>query len=259
MEQGGRNGHLEISNDDDQLDQMEVLETSEWNQQNQRGGDGGGWKRYLWPASLVLSLGILLSVWAVSLSQHNTKWGHDNTATDRVNDSVDGGGGNNDTSATEFFHCTESFECLTDRIGHFQWIQQGEALCNDRHRFGVTTSGELIKETCGGVSANTNRTSHILMFNPEAHGFRMTDHGHFQLVLSTHGRPNIDNSSNLLQDAAPTISIEPTGQCLSQPELECPYLHLRKSGDLVLNSINTDGSWSDRKVRKIFPDLFDDE
>jgi hypothetical protein len=263
MEQSGRNGHLEISNDDDQLDQMAVMGTSEWNQQQQLGdSDSSGRKGFLRLVSFVVLSGILLALWVISLSQHTKTGENGNTAApatdsaDGVDDHDDGGGGNNDASASIFLTCSGSFECLTDRIGHFQWIQQGQALCNDRRRFGLTTRGELVKETCG--DALTNLTTDVLMSNSNAQGFRMTDHGHFQLVLSTEGAPYADNISNLLQDAAPSIRIEPTGQCLSQPKLECPYLHLRKSGDLVLNSINTDGSWSDRKVSKIFPDLFDD-
>jgi hypothetical protein len=149
----------------------------------------------------------------------------------------------------------ESFDCLTDRIGHFKWIERGQALCNDNQFFGLTLSGELIKATtsCGNTTERVVLHDDLL-----AEAFQMTDHGHFMLVkdLVTIKEKNSTTPSKILWEAEPTIKINPTGICLSQLQIECPYLHLRKSGDLVLNSINEDGSWSDRKVSVIFPDLF---
>jgi len=33
-------------------------------------------------------------------------------------------------------------------------------------------------------------------------------------------------------------------------------MHLHKSGDMVFNSINKDGTWSDRKIQVCFDNLF---
>jgi hypothetical protein len=250
--------HLEISDED--FEEMDVLEasTTEW-QSHASSSHYCRWKKTLIPALVMVLAVVLLVVWGSSLTQSLQKLSDGNHG---ASTSVDGGGSGNgeneDTdsipSVTEALDCTENFECLTDRIGHFQWIQRGQALCNDPHRFGLTQAGVLIKEVCGDF--DTNRTTAILFSHPDAKGFQMTGHGHFQLVASIDVAPDVVKNENILEEAEPNVPIEPTGQCLSRPVLECPYLHLHKSGDLVLNSINSDGSWSDRKVRKVFPDLF---
>lgn len=224
------------------------------------------WKRKLLvPAVLMALAGILVVVWGSSLfqSQQQQQQKQSLKGGDAIDESDAVGtvtnAENEDITAptpnTAPLDCTETFGCLSDRIGHFEWIKQGEALCNDRHRFGLTKSGVLIKEVCGeDGDGGSSRTTIPLLSHPNAKGFRMTDHGHFQLVASIDMAP--DAAIDFLQEAIPTVPIAPTGQCLSRPVLECPYLHLHQSGDLVLNYINTDGTWADRKARKIFPDIF---
>ena len=170
--------------------------------------------------------------------------------------------GNNESDA-----CTP-FECIDlgiGRYGHFQWIKRGQALCNDVHRFGLTMSGELVKSSfdatgstvnsCDDGSESSSSSRVVLHQDPTAEAFQMTDRGHFVLVkdFETNGI-----GATVVWEAIPNIDIEPSpGLCLSNPPLQCPYLHLRRSSDIVLNSINSiDGSWSDRKVSKLFPDLF---
>ena len=170
--------------------------------------------------------------------------------------------GNNESDA-----CTP-FECIDlgiGRYGHFQWIKRGQALCNDVHRFGLTMSGELVKSSfdatgstvnsCDDGSESSSSSRVVLHQDPTAEAFQMTDRGHFVLVkdFETNGI-----GATVVWEAFPNIDIEPSpGLCLSNPPLQCPYLHLRRSSDIVLNSINSiDGSWSDRKVSKLFPDLF---
>ena len=66
-----------------------------------------------------------------------------------------------------------------------------------------------------------------------------------------------DNSDEVLwQMGSNQGPITPTAQCLSDPVMACPYLHLRKrGGNLVLNWIDANG-WNARKVHKIYPGLF---
>lgn len=258
--------HLEISDREEENpldDEMDVMEEEEINdfQYHHRSSSRRCWKKkLLLPAILVALAGILVVVWGSSLfqsqqQQQSLKVGDAKSESDGTGEETNSEGDDfiASTPNTAPLDCTENFGCLSDRIGHFQWVQQGEALCNNQHRFGLTKAGVLIKEVCGEDGVST-RTTIPLLSHPSAKGFRMTDHGHFQLVASIDVAP--DAPMEVLQEAIPTVSIVPTGQCLSRPVLECPYLHLHKSGDLVLNYINTDGSWSDRKASKIFPDIF---
>ena len=190
---------------------------------------------------------------------------HSPTVVD-INNSTDTGTqlpqtGNNDSDT-----CTP-FECIDlgiGRYGHFQWIKRGQALCNDVHRFGLTMSGELVKSSfnattipgssCDDGSESSSSSRVVLHQDLTAEAFQMTDQGHFVLVKDL----ETDGIGTVVWEAVPNIDIEPSpGFCISNPPLQCPYLHLRRSSDIVLNSINSiDGSWSDRKVSKIFPDLF---
>ncbi|KAG7365448.1 hypothetical protein IV203_038652 [Nitzschia inconspicua] len=232
----------------DDFNEMEILEATE-HSRSSSSTSASRWLRWLVPTAAAIVAAILLSTWGASLAKskqslNNDGAGPGNTANDAS------------MSSASSWDCTAAFECLTDRIGHFDWIKQGQALCNDEHRFGLTKSGILIMESCGNSETGTNRTTVTLMSHLDAKGFRMTDHGNFQLVASVDVAADVTNDDNILEDAIPIVPIEPTGRCLNRPVMECPYLHLHKSGDLVLNSVNSDGSWSDRKASKVFPDLF---
>lgn len=275
--------NLELS----ELSEMDVCEAAEWQddedgRRHQYGTDRGARclsgrfrrRRPVVPL-VVFTIGaaVLLVVWATSASQNrkerpdSSSLGGDEKVTggvSTIDPSSPTGTGSPEAAvqSSNLLNCTHIFTCQTDRMGYFQWMHRGQALCNDVHRFGLTLDGALIKEVCGGDfgsgegngdSDGTSAQTFVLLHqDPSAEAFQMTDHGHFQLVSSTLE----GGESSVLWEAIPTIQIEPTPVCLSQPKLDCPYLHLHKSGDLVLNSIQSDGSWSDRKARKVFPDLF---
>ena len=130
--------------------------------------------------------------------------------------------------------------CQTDRLGHLTPLFAGHALCNAQYRFGLTKDGDLVWQDC-----DLNETKHIHN-DASSVSFQMTSNGTLQLLSTT---------QVVVWEKVPTLWIGYTKHCLSRPLLDCPYLHLHKSGDLVLNSIS-DGTWRDRKIQKCFDDLF---
>mmetsp|Transcript_28172 Transcript_28172/g.46669 ORF Transcript_28172/g.46669 Transcript_28172/m.46669 type:complete len:247 (-) Transcript_28172:107-847(-) len=130
-----------------------------------------------------------------------------------------------------------------DRLGHNVRLNAGQAICNDDYQFGITSEGALVWQDCSSSLPPVV----VLHQDPTATWFQMTDTATFQLL---------DDSNQVLWEATSKQEVHFTPKCLSNPQLDCPYLHLHKSGDVVLNYIDGNGSWNDRKVRRSFPDLF---
>lgn len=137
----------------------------------------------------------------------------------------------------------EHFEvCETDRMGHEVPLMAGHALCNHEFRFGVTSHGSFQWHDCA------QQVTRVIYRNSSISSFSMSSAGVFQLM---------DQNNQIIWQKAPKMKISYTKQCLHQPLLDCPYLHLHRDGVLVLNSINNStGQWSDRNVEKAFENLF---
>jgi hypothetical protein len=85
----------------------------------------------------------------------------------------------------------------------------------------------------------------------------MLDDGTFQLVDGDSDEDNEDKVI-VLWEKAPNRDIHYSSECLSNPVLDCPYVHLHKSGDIVLNSINEDtGKWMDLNAKRAYDPFFD--
>lgn len=129
-------------------------------------------------------------------------------------------------------------------MGHWTHLPAGSALCNAQYRFGITQEGVFQWHNC---ETDENRIIYDAPAENTTLGyFQMTDVGAIEIY---------DDADSIIFQKDPTLTISPTKQCLSSPKLDCPYLHLHKSGDVVLNSIGENG-WSDRKIQKCFDNLW---
>lgn len=138
-------------------------------------------------------------------------------------------------------NCRDLYDCQTDRFGHEMPLYAGQAICNEQFRFGLTKEGIFQWNDC---DMNEKK---IIVVHPDAHAFVMAETGSLRLE---------NDKQEILWQKDPTLEIIPTRECLHHPLLDCPYLHLHKSGDVVLNSITRDGQWKDRKIQHCFDELF---
>ena len=141
------------------------------------------------------------------------------------------------------FCVQEHFEgCQTDRMGHETPLMAGQALCNHQYRFGVSKSGIFQWYDCA------LEKTRIIHRNRTISYFSMSSAGVFQLL---------NDKDQVIWQKAPKMKITVYKECLHNPLLDCPYLHLHRDGVLVLNSVdNTTGQWSDRNAEKAFENLF---
>jgi hypothetical protein len=156
--------------------------------------------------------------------------------------------------------CEDYYDCQTDRMGHEQPLYPGQALCNDRYRFGLTREGVFQWQECleGSNNAITqvfyNGTITPSSSNQQRLHFVMRTDATFQIVLSsgTEGEESV-----VWEDKTTCGVVHVYKQCLSRPLLDCPYLHLHKSGDIVLNWIDDNGHWNDRNSKKCYKQLME--
>ena len=233
------------------------------------------WKRLLVGSCVVLVL-ILVIVAVKKPSQQNqtqqSASGGGSTTTDNPffqNSDNDDTNENTPTTSTKFLLCDESIQCETDRWGHNQKLKLGHSMCNDQWRFGVgiyesvdggnketgtkhSIQGALLWQDCQQdlllVLQEVNMTTVPKSSNDLA--FYMTDTAVFQLL---------DGTDQVLWELSSTksSSIVPSQRCLTNPKMDCPYLHIRKNGgNIVLNWISNKNGWDARKVHKVYPGLF---
>jgi hypothetical protein len=175
--------------------------------------------------------------------------GSQQSTTDGDNGKVDEDSGTSSSGSA----CDNLYECQTDRMGHETPLYAGQALCNDNFRFGVTPDGTFQWHDCSAEVAkvvfdpnnnNLNTTTDIVAVSY----FSMSPQGTLRLM---------DDQDQIIWAKESTVTITYTNECLHRPLLDCPYLHLHKSGDVVLNSINAQtGLWSARKLERAFDDLY---
>jgi hypothetical protein len=135
------------------------------------------------------------------------------------------------------------YDCQTDRLGHKHPIYVGQALCNAQYRFGLTSEG--VFQWQDFISDET----HVLYSGGEGKVdyFEITETGVLQLF---------SRDEDLVWEKESNRDIHATKECLHNPLLDCPYLHLHKSGDVVLNWIDDEGKWLARNIKRCYKDLF---
>jgi hypothetical protein len=135
------------------------------------------------------------------------------------------------------------YDCQTDRLGHKRSIYVGQALCNAQYRFGLTSEG--VFQWQDFVSDET----HVLYSGDygKVEYFEITETGILQLFSS---------DEDVVWEKESNRNIHASKECLHNPLLDCPYLHLHKSGDVVLNWIDDEGKWLARNIKRCYKDLF---
>mmetsp|Transcript_21077 Transcript_21077/g.60146 ORF Transcript_21077/g.60146 Transcript_21077/m.60146 type:complete len:151 (+) Transcript_21077:527-979(+) len=144
----------------------------------------------------------------------------------------------------------------------------GQALCNDDNRFGLTKDGVFLLHECGTDDAPAvafNYTQYMLevddsdsnkqQYTPDLLYWIIQPNATFQ-VGQFHSESR-KRSTILWQRDTIRENMQITKQCLHSPKLDCPYLHLHKAGNVVLNWIDAKTHrWMDRKIERCFTDLF---
>lgn len=150
-------------------------------------------------------------------------------------------------STLQSSYCAATHNCLTDRLGNNRFpIQQGQGLCNHQFYFGWSTDGSLIWRDC-------QRDETKVIFDGSS--FSLVGNNHSFLLLED-ASFNIYKKDQLIWTKHSLRRIKLHPKCLGKPELDCPYLHLHKNGDLVLNSIE-EHKWKARLSQDAFFDLFE--
>ena len=181
--------------------------------------------------------------------------------------------------------CTGVYDCQDehpDRLGHFARLYAGNAVCNDLYRFGLTQSGVFQFEDCstGQVQVFYDGSNDYPPPSSSASDvvggdrnwgdasplfFVMTDKATLQVVLDNDRQAqqhqsgvadkvgsdgNSSTTTVVWEKATHGCPVNPSPHCLSNPLLDCPYIHLHKSGDVVLNWISDDGPWLTSSMQK---------
>jgi hypothetical protein len=162
-------------------------------------------------------------------------------------DPSDSGAGDEKDTPSDLPYPSCDFECQDhhqDRIGHESHLLRGQALCSAQFRFGLSKDGGFFWKDC-----ETEETT-VFVTQTDASYWNMKDDGTFQLVNS--------DTDTVVWEKKPNRDIYPSPTCLHKPLLDCPYIHLHKNGDVVLNSINHDtGKWMDLNANRAYDNLFD--
>eukprot|EP00980_Cylindrotheca_fusiformis_P028818 scaffold22652_cov153-Cylindrotheca_fusiformis.AAC.1 len=160
--------------------------------------------------------------------------------------------GNPERDGDKYKSATCNYECLTDRLGNKKAILPGQALCNRQHRFGLSDTGDFLVHDCKSdekiVFWNASDSSSVSSSTVKSVRFEMKKDGLFQ----------IRRKEKVLAEFHPKRTISFSKKCLSHhPVMDCPYLHLRSSGMVVVNWEDDEtGKWMDRDMKRIYPLLY---
>ena len=156
------------------------------------------------------------------------------------------------TSAkTSDVSCDRYYECLGDRLGNTNPIYPGQAICSkggSDHRFmiGLTPDEGIFHwRDCA-----TNET--LVYYNGTGLDlyFVLNDDASWNVM-----RTNANIDTIQWREESLHQSIQNYPHCLNNPLLDCPYLHLRKSGVIVLNFIDPISGWIAENIRHAYPNL----
>lgn len=170
--------------------------------------------------------------------------------------------------STNTSDCANLYECQKDhpdRLGHMFPLYAGQAVCNGgQYRFGLTKQGDLQFHDCSSNKVqvfynnySSSSTADDLDTKIAELYFIMTETATLQLIALVDNEDGKSSSEKtelvVWRKESTKCNITPSPQCLHHhPVLDCPYLHLHKSGDLVLNWID-DGNndkWMARNIMK---------
>lgn len=163
--------------------------------------------------------------------------------------------------------CNALYSCQKEhpeRLAYGVPLFAGQAICNAHYRFGVTVAGVLQWHDCKTgehrpILDPSAQEHNLLWEENDSLFFRMTENGTLQMLTTRHNNNQEDHDTVVYWEKVPTLAITPSRKCIKEHLMNCPYLHLHKGGgDVVLNSIDEEGEWSDRKIQKIYDDLYHD-
>lgn len=150
-----------------------------------------------------------------------------------------------------------SYKCKSDRLGNETPLFAGEAMCNKQYRFGMTEDGDFLVHDC---ESNVKQVFYSSPYNkgdkkdekvPTIY-FKLKENGVFRVISEDEQK-----EKTVMYEHKPKRTVYKTEQCLEKPALGCPYLHLRKTGQVVINWIDEDSKeWVDRYIDKIYPKLY---
>jgi hypothetical protein len=160
--------------------------------------------------------------------------------------------------------CDYDYDCQTDhtdRLGHKTPLYSGQAICNHEYRFGLlarddgtNTTTTLQWQNCesGKIAVLYSYSTNKKQKQEDDVYFELQEDATFQLRSGSGS-----GSNEVLWEKPSTYKIHATHECLHNPILDCPYLHLHKSGDVVLNWINSDnnGAWMARNIKRSYKDF----
>jgi len=170
-----------------------------------------------------------------------------------------------------------AMECLSDvtlrntrdRLGHNSPLCRGQALCNGDDekypdtifQFGMAPTGALVWQKCHVF--DPSETEIITLYDPNQQmessqnlWFRMTPNATWQ-ILRDLGEDSHVLWEHPVQNQPFPVLVTP--QCLNErPILDCPYIHFRRHGDIIMNYIDEGGEWVACKSHKIcYSDLWE--
>lgn len=202
---------------------------------------------------LFVTLLVITIVYASKRERTSVSWPTTDVAADEAQPAQTASSSSGSTPSTST-SCDLIYDCQTDRLGNRTPLYPGEAICNRGYAFGLTTEGVFQLHDC--VNDETQ-----VFFTPD-----IEDKHDVYFVMETDASFNIyrdedeaeDEDDELLQQWDSKKKVGFTAKCLPRPLLDCPYLHLHKGGVVVLNYIDDNDDWNDRNIRRVYPDLFQD-
>ncbi|KAL3933984.1 MAG: hypothetical protein SGBAC_010165 [Bacillariaceae sp.] len=152
----------------------------------------------------------------------------------------------------EFISPSCNYTCRTDRLPHESALYPGQVLCSQMHRFGMTEAGDFVLQDCQLNKQTIFWSAQEAQLKSDQYPihFEMQKNGYFQIIS--------DPSGKVLFEQHPKRNVTYHHMCLHEkPKLDCPYLHLRGSGMVVLNWIDDDAhKWMDRDMKQQYVALF---
>jgi len=173
-----------------------------------------------------------------------------------------------------------------DRLGHDAPMHKGQALCNGDEetfpgvlfQFGLTPSGALVWQKCSSRNpsdselivlrtASTNNETNdpsslslsLSLLPREKVWFQMTSDATWQIIAAN---DDDDTSLTVVWEQAVQnrpFPIQESPRCLNdRPVLDCPYIHFRRHGDIIMNYIDPNDGWvACKSHKKCYPDLWE--
>lgn len=162
--------------------------------------------------------------------------------------------GNITSGETTTTTCSANYECFTDRLGQNDRLKSGQAICSrdDRYMFGME-NGTLLWKDCTMENADVKQY-YPMESDDDVGGSTMVDNavGDYFVMDETATFIIYGSDGRIKWTWESNASIQKYDTCLSEPELDCPYLHLHKDGVVVLNYIDGSGGWTSKNIKAMY-------